>query len=80
MLYVNLIILFISLTLICFYASCRYFLRSFFLGAVSGFLAVGTTILICPACLKFNFFTVVLAVLAGAPGVVLEILIKNFFI
>lgn len=80
MMYVNFIVLFVSLSVICFYARCRSFLCSFFWGAFSGILALGTTILICPAMLKFNFFTIVMAVLAGAPGVILEILIKQFLI
>lgn len=80
MLYVNLIILFMSLTIICFYATFRSFLRSFFLGAFSGILALGTTVLLCPAMLSFNFFTIVMATLAGAPGIILEILIKQFLV
>lgn len=80
MLYINIIVLFVSLTMICFYARCLNFLRSFFYGAFSGILALGTTILVCPEIIKFNFFTIIITVLAGAPGVVLEILTKQFLI
>ncbi len=80
MIYVNLIVLFVSITIICYYAKCKSFFKAFFMGASSGIFALGTTVLLCPAMLSFNFFTVIMAVLAGAPGIGLEILIKQFLI
>ena len=80
LMYANLTILFISITIICYYAKFKYFLKSFCLGASTGILTLGTTILIFPKLLNFNFFTMIMAIVAGAPGVVLEILIKQLFL
>ncbi len=78
--YVNLIILFISFTIIFYYAKFRFFLKLFFLGAISGILMLGLINFVFPGFLNLNFFTIIMAVIAGAPGIILEVLIKNFFI
>lgn len=80
MAYVNLIMLFMSLSMIFYYARFKYFLKAFFFGASTGILSLGITLIFFPDMFSFNFFTIITSIFAGAPGIILEILIKQFLL
>lgn len=80
MFYVNLIMLFMSLSMIFYYSRFQFFLKAFFYGASTGILTLGVALIFYPSILSFNLFTIIASIFVGAPGVIFEILIKSFLV
>ena len=61
-----------------YYTRCENFIKSASFGVGSGILSLGLVGIFAPSLLNFNLFIVLMAAIAGIPGVITLTLLNQF--
>ena len=72
------VISFIFILMLGYYTRCENFIKSASFGVGSGILSLGLIGIFAPNLLNFNLFIILMAAIAGIPGVITLILLNQF--